>query len=198
LSDKLLIKGTYNPHEVEEKIMNYWETNKIYELIKAKSIKQKSFFNFIDGPPYPSGEIPHIGTAWNKSLKDTVLRYKRMKGFNVNDTPGYDCHGLPIEVKVEQKLGVSVKKDIEEKIGVEKFIEECKRFAINNLTAMTKWFKELGVFMDWDNPYLTFKNEYIEAEWWLVKKAEENGLLDSEHRVVYWCPRCSTTLAEYE
>lgn len=198
LSDKLLIKGTYNPHEVEEKIMNYWETNKIYEIIKAKSIKKKLFFNFIDGPPYPSGEIPHIGTAWNKSLKDAVLRYKRMKGFNVNDTPGYDCHGLPIEVKVEQKLGVSVKKDIEEKIGVDKFIEECKRFAINNLTAMTKWFKELGVFMDWDNPYLTFKNEYIEAEWWLVKKAEENGLLDSEHRVVYWCPRCSTTLAEYE
>jgi len=192
------LTGNYDPHRVEEAVKNYWEEARIYKLVKKKAESSPRLFNFIDGPPYPSGDIPHIGTAWNKSLKDAVLRYRRMKGFNVNDTPGYDCHGLPIEVKVEQKLGVKVKKEIEERIGVDKFIEECKRFALNNLTAMTKWFKELGVFMDWDNPYLTFKNEYIEAEWWLVKKAEEKGLLESEYRVVYWCPRCSTTLAEYE
>ncbi|MEM3993615.1 MAG: isoleucine--tRNA ligase [Desulfurococcaceae archaeon] len=198
MSSKLVIKGAYDPHEVEDKIKKYWEENNIYELIKAESNKNALFFNFIDGPPYPSGDIPHIGTAWNKSLKDAILRYMRMKGYRVNDTPGYDCHGLPIEVKVEQKLGIRFKREIEEKVGVDKFVNECKRFALSNLNAMSKWFKELGVFMDWNHPYLTLRDEYIESEWWLIKQAEKRGLLESEYRVVYWCPRCSTTLAEYE
>lgn len=193
-----LLQGGYKPREVEEKVLRFWESMNIYRLVKKENESHAKRFNFIDGPPYPSGEIPHIGTAWNKTLKDAVLRYKRMKGFRVYDIPGYDCHGLPIEVKVEQKLGVSVKKEIEEKIGVERFIEECKRLALSNARAMTKWFKELGVFMDWDNPYLTLRDEYIEAEWWLIKKAHEAGLLEEEYRVVHWCPRCSTTLAEYE
>lgn len=192
------LEGRYEPHKVEGVTLAFWENERIYDLVKQRNSRADKRFNFIDGPPYPSGDVPHLGTAWNKSLKDAVLRYKRMRGYRVYDVPGYDCHGLPIEVKVEQKLGIKVKKEIEQRIGVEKFVEECKRLAINNLTAMTKWFKELGVFMDWDNPYLTLRDEYIEAEWWLVKKADEAGLLDKEERVVYWCPRCSTTLAEYE
>lgn len=196
--DKPLLTGYYEPHRVEDYVLKFWEINKIYESIKTRNRSGPRLFNFIDGPPYPSGDVPHIGTAWNKSLKDSILRYKRMKGYRVNDTPGYDCHGLPIEVKVEQKLNIKYKREIEEKIGVDKFIEECKRFAMNNLNAMTRWFKELGVFMDWDNPYLTLTNEYIEAAWWLIKQADRQGLLESELRVVYWCPRCSTTLAEYE
>jgi len=194
LEFKWRLEGGYEPHRVEELVKEYWETSGVYKLVKEKSEKNNVFFNFIDGPPYPSGDVPHIGTAWNKALKDAVLRFKRMKGFRVNDKPGYDCHGLPIEVKVEQKLGVRFKKEIEEKIGIDRFVEECKKFALSNLSAMTHWFKELGVFMDWNNPYLTLRDEYIEAEWWLIKKAEEQGLLDSEYRVVYWCPRCSTTL----
>ena len=192
------VEGHYIPHDVEEWVKRFWEKERVYELVKKASLESSKKFLFIDGPPYPSGDIPHIGTAWNKALKDTILRYYRMKGYNVYDKPGYDCHGLPIEVKVEQKLGVRVKKEIEERIGVENFINECKRFALNNISSMTKWFKELGVFMDWDNPYLTLRDEYIEAGWWLIKKADEKGLLDNEYRVVYWCPRCSTTLAEYE
>ncbi len=192
------LTGQYNPHRVEEWVKEFWRENKIYELVKKKNMECKKKFLFIDGPPYPSGDVPHIGTAWNKCLKDVVLRFYRMRGYRVYDKPGYDCHGLPIEVKVEQRLGTRVKRDIETKIGVERFIEECKRFALGNLDSMTKWFKELGVFMDWDNPYLTLRDEYIEAEWWLIKKASEKGLLDREYRVVYWCPRCSTTLAEYE
>jgi len=198
MASEWVLKGVYRPHEVEEKVLEYWEKNSVYSLVKKENEKQSRRFNFIDGPPYPSGDIPHIGTAWNKTLKDAVLRYKRMKGFRVYDKPGYDCHGLPIEVKVEQKIGVRVKKEIEERIGVERFVEECKRLALTNAQAMTRWFKELGVFMDWDDPYLTLKDEYIEAEWWLIKRAHEAGLLEEEYRVVHWCPRCSTTLAEYE
>ncbi len=192
------VEGHYVPHDVEEWVKEFWDKERVYELVKKASLESSKKFLFIDGPPYPSGDVPHVGTAWNKALKDTILRYYRMKGYNVYDKPGYDCHGLPIEVKVEQKLGVRVKKEIEERIGVENFINECKRFALNNISSMTKWFKELGVFMDWDNPYLTLRDEYIEAGWWLIKKADEKGLLDNEYRVVYWCPRCSTTLAEYE
>lgn len=192
------LKGQYDPHKVEEWVKRFWDENQIYRLVKEKSDRSMLRFNFIDGPPYPSGDVPHIGTAWNKTLKDIVLRYKRMRGYNVFDRPGYDCHGLPIEVKVEQKLGVKVKREIEEKIGVDKFVNECKKLVFNNIKSLTKWFKELGVFMDWENPYLTLRDEYIEAGWWLIKKAAEQGLLDREERVVYWCPRCSTTLAEYE
>ncbi|MCD6301843.1 MAG: isoleucine--tRNA ligase [Staphylothermus sp.] len=192
------ISGQYNQFKVEEWVKKFWEENEVYRLVKEKSLKSPVKFNFIDGPPYPSGDVPHIGTAWNKTLKDVVLRYKRMRGYNVFDIPGYDCHGLPIEVKVEQKLGIKVKREIEERLGVDRFVNECKKLALTNLQSLTKWFKEIGVFMDWENPYLTLKDEYIEAGWWLIKKADEQGLLEREQRVVYWCPRCSTTLAEYE
>ncbi len=192
------VSGRYDAKKIEEEVKQFWEANKVYEKVREKTGRSDKVFNFIDGPPYPSGDIPHIGTAWNKTLKDVILRYKRMNGYRVFDRPGYDCHGLPIEVKVEQKLGVRVKREIEEKIGVDRFINECRELALNNLKSMTKWFRELGVFMDWENPYLTLTDDYIEAGWWLVKKAAEQGLLTTEERVVYWCPRCSTTLAEYE
>lgn len=196
---KWSLEGAYNPHSVEDAVLKYWEENKIYSLVKAKSSKSTRVFRFVDGPPYPSSDVPHVGTALNKVLKDCVLRFWRMRGYRVEgDRPGYDCHGLPIEVKVEQQLGVKSKREIEERIGVENFIEKCRNFALSNARAMTRWFKELGVFMDWENPYYTITNEYISAAWWLVKRAEELGLLDVEYRVVYWCPRCATTLAEYE
>lgn len=191
LSDK------YIPQDVENWVKNFWITNRIYEKIKEMDSKRGCEFRFVDGPPYANSDIPHIGHAWNKTLKDIVLRYKRMCGYRVFDKPGYDCHGLPIEVKVEEKLGIKFKKQIEE-IGVERFIEECKKLVLRNASSMTKWFMELGVFMDWNNPYLTITNEYIEKGWFLIKKVDEEGLLKEEYKVVYWCPRCSTTLAEYE
>jgi isoleucyl-tRNA synthetase len=191
------VKGQYDPHRVEEKVKKFWEENQVYSKVKSWRQGRPRFW-FIDGPPYPSSDVPHAGTAWNKVLKDAVLRYRRMRGYDVYDKPGYDCHGLPIEVAVEKKLGIRVKREIEERIGVERFIEECKKLVTANIAGLTRWFKELGVFMDWSNPYLTMTDDYIEAAWWLVKKAYEMGLLDLDYRVVYWCPRCSTTLAEYE
>ncbi len=191
------VRGHYEPHSVEEEVKRFWSANKIYEKVKAWRRGAPRFW-FIDGPPYPSSDVPHAGTAWNKVLKDAILRYKRMAGFDVYDRPGYDCHGLPIEVAVERRLGIRVKKEIESRLGVERFVEECKRLVFDNIKGLTKWFQELGVFMDWSNPYLTLTDDYIEAAWWLVKRAHEQGLLELDYRVVYWCPRCSTTLAEYE
>ncbi len=191
------VEGRYDPKVVEEWVKKFWSDVNAYGLIKEFS-RGRPRFRFLDGPPYPSSDMPHAGTALNKVLKDSVLRFWRLRGFDVIDIPGYDCHGLPIEVAVEKKLGIKVKREIVEKVGVDKFIEECKRFAKGNLESMTKWFKELGVFMDWNRPYITMDDRYIEAEWWFVKRAWERGLLAREYRVVYWCPRCSTTLAEYE
>jgi len=191
-----LLDKKYSPKEFEPKILSYWTENRIYEKIRVNRGKPKYYF--LDGPPYPSSDIPHIGTAWNKIMKDVVIRFHRMKGYATWDQPGYDTHGLPIEVAVEKKLGLMSKRDIEEKLGVEKFVSECKELAYRNSIEMSRHFWELGVSMDWANPYYTFKNEYIEASWWLIKKAHEKGLLDRGLKVVWWCPRCETVLADYE
>ena len=150
----------------------------------------------MDGPPYTTGRI-HLGTAWNKIIKDSVLRYRSMNGYDLMDRPGWDMHGLPIEVKVESILGFKNKKDIEE-YGVARFTEECKKFAIDNMHQMTGQFKRLGVWMDWDDPYMTLKSEYIEAAWWAIKQAYDKHLLERGLRNVNWCPRCETAIADSE
>jgi isoleucyl-tRNA synthetase len=186
----------YDAKKCEQEIQTWWEESGTYEKVKQLRSESKPWY-FLDGPPYASGAI-HIGTAWNKIIKDVVLRYKGMCGFNVLRQPGWDCHGLPIEVKVEEKLGVGTKKDIEQKIGIKQFIEQCKQWALDHVTLMTKQFKRLGVWMDWDNPYVTITNDYIESAWWTLKRAKERGLLQKDLRVIHWCPRCETALAEHE
>jgi len=186
----------YDAKKFETEVHARWQANNIYEKVKLAHIKDPTWF-FLDGPPYASGAI-HLGTAWNKIIKDAIIRYKTMRGLNVRRQPGWDCHGLPIEVKVEEKLGVKSKKDIEQVIGVEKFIDECKRWALEHVDIMTKQFKRLGVWMDWDTPYITITNDYIESAWWTIKRAHEKGLMQKDMRVIHWCPRCETALAEHE
>jgi len=185
----------YDFSEIEGRIQNLWKEQKLYEKT-VEHRKDGQDFYFIDGPPYTSGNI-HLGTAWNKTLKDTVIRYLRMNRFNVRDQAGFDMHGLPIEVQVEKTLNIQNKKDIEE-YGIEKFIETCRKFAVENKDRMTGQFKELGVWLDWENPYTTITNEYVEAAWWTLKKAQEKDLLTQAERVLPWCPRCETALAEAE
>ncbi len=191
-----LITGAYNPKEIEKSIAQWWNKNKIYVKAKKNRRKGRKFY-FLDGPPYVTNQ-PHVGTAWNKVMKDLVIRFRRMQGYDVRDQPGYDCHGLPIEVRVEEMLGVKTKKEIEEKIGVGRFIKECKKFAVKFEKIQTAIFKELGIWMDWDSPYLTYLDKYIESVWWTLKKVDEGGLLDRGLRIVHWCPRCETALAGYE
>lgn len=186
----------YNPSKVEEQILKFWQENKTYEKVKKMRENGKPYF-FLDGPPYVTGYI-HLGTAWNKTLKDLYIRHLRMKGYNVRDQPGWDMHGLPIEVLVEQKLGIKHKKEIETKIGMKRFLDECKKFALENLKIMEGQFKRLGVWMDWENPYRTINPEYMESEWWTIKQAWEKGLIEKDYRVVHWCPRCETALADHE
>ncbi len=191
------LEEAYDPHKVEDYVHKFWDENSIYLKVKEKSSKSKKKYYFLDGPPYPSSNTFHIGTAWNKTIKDSMIRFFRMKGYNVWDKPGYDTHGLPIEVKIEKELGLKTKKDIL-KIGIDKFVQRCMEFAKRNVEGLTEGFKDLGVFMDWEHPYLTFKDDYIESGWWMIKRAHEQGLLEKDLLVHHWCPRCETTLADYE
>ncbi|MCX8178758.1 MAG: isoleucine--tRNA ligase [Candidatus Aenigmarchaeota archaeon] len=181
--------------KMELEIKAFWEKNKIQSKARKRNSGKKKFY-FLDGPPYATGYI-HIGTAWNKIIKDSYLRYRRMKGYDVWDRPGYDTHGLPIENKVEQKLGLRSKSDIE-KMGIENFNKECRKFATQFIDIMNKQFEDLGAWMDWDKPYLTLDNQYIEGAWHTFKVGFEKGLLYKDIYPVHVCTRCETAVAYNE
>ena len=181
--------------EIEKEITAYWQKNSI----EKKSItinKGKPRFYFLDGPPYATGSI-HMGTAWNKIIKDYYIRFLRMSGYNVWVQPGYDTHGLPIENKVEKKLNLKNKDEIE-KLGIEKFNSECKKFATEHIGTMNKQFQNLGVWMDWDNPYLTLDNSYIEGAWHTFKVGYKKGFLYKGIYPVHVCSHCATAVAYNE
>jgi len=185
----------YKPQDNEQAVLAFWEKEKIYQQLRERNAGKKPFY-YLDGPPYTTGRI-HIGHAWGKALRDSILRYKRMAGFDVWDKPGFDMHGLPIEVQVEKELGIKDKREIFT-YGVASFIKKCKEFALANMTPMIKDFQRLGVWLDWDSPYMTIKNEYIEGVWWALAEAHRKGLLYKGKRVMTWSPKSATALAKHE
>ncbi len=189
------VDDQYDPDAVEDAVFEYWDEVDAYEKTKQHRADGEDFF-FVDGPPYTSGAA-HMGTTWNKTLKDAYIRYKRMCGYNITDRPGYDMHGLPIETKVEEKLGFENKKDIEA-FGEENFIDECKQFANEQLEGLQSDFKSFGVWMDWDDPYKTVDPEYMEAAWWGFSKAHDRDLVEQGKRSISQCPRCETAIANNE
>ena len=189
------ITAKYNAEKIEKKVTQFWDDSDAYLKTRERRKSGKRLF-FVDGPPYTTGHI-HLGTAWNKIIKDSILRYYSMNNRYILERPGWDMHGLPIEVKVEGLLGFKSKKDIES-FGVENFIEKCKSFALTQKQAMTEQFQRLGVWMQWDDPYMTLKDNYIEAAWWTLKQAHEKALLEVGKRSVNWCPRCETAIADSE
>jgi len=189
------VSDQYDPEDVEDRVFSYWDDVDAYEQTVEHRADGESFF-FVDGPPYTSGAA-HMGTTWNKTLKDAYIRYLRMQGYDVTDRPGYDMHGLPIETKVEEELGFESKKDIQE-FGEDAFIEECKRFADDNLEGLQSDFQSFGVWMDWDDPYKTVDPSYMEAAWWAFSEVHDNGLVERGKRSISQCPRCETAIANNE
>jgi isoleucyl-tRNA synthetase len=185
----------YDFKNSEQEIREYWKKKKVIETLRKRNKSGKKFY-FLDGPPYTSGKI-HLGTAWNQVLKDEILRYKRMRGFNVWDRGGYDMHGLPTENAVQKKLGIKEKTEIE-KFGIDKFVNECKDFSLKMLKQMNQDFDRLAVSLDHEDPYMPITPEFIEGEWWLIKKAHEKGRLYRGKKVVTWCQNCETALAKHE
>lgn len=188
-----LEKGTVN--EVEEKqILKWKEMDILNKTIKNR--KDCENFVFYDGPAYANG-FPGVHHMLAKILKDAVCKYKTMKGFKVDRKVGWDTHGLPTEVNVEKLLGFKDKKDIEE-YGVEKFNAECKRNVRMNEKEFVRLTDRMGQFIDTDNAYITFKNEYIESEWWILKQFFDAGLVYHSHKILPYCPRCGTELSTHE
>lgn len=185
----------YDAVNQEPEILDFWKKGGIYEKSNAKNKGKKKFY-FLDGPPYTSGKV-HLGTAWNKALKDCVLRYKRMRGYDVWDRAGYDMHGLPTEQAVEKNLGLKHKDEIPN-YGVANFVNACREFAIANMLSMNNDFKRIGAWMDFDNPYQSVQNSYMEGEWWLIKRAYENKRLYEGEKTMHWCASCATSLAKHE
>ena len=186
----------YDPHKVEEEILEFWEKNKIPEEIVKFDPKKKKFY-LLDGPPYVNG-VPHVGHVKTTTTKDIISKLKTMQGYAVWYQPGFDTHGLPIENVVEKKLGIKSKKDIERHVGVERFMEECKKLAEGNEKVWLRIYKRLGAWRGWLKPYMTFKRYYLESAWWTIKRVYENGMLVLGEKPVFWCPHCETTLAGYE
>jgi isoleucyl-tRNA synthetase len=175
----------------EKNIKQFWEENNIPNKVRER--KTDNHYYFIDGPPYASGKI-HLGTAMNRILKDIIYRYKRQQGYQVLDIPGFDCHGVPIERKVQKKHDLKSKEDIE-KYGVEKFIQECHKFATEHIGEMSKDIYDLGQWMDWKKPYKTLDQKYMLSAWWTFKQAFLKGLLYSGKYPIYVCPECETSVS---
>ena len=167
-----------------------WNENGLYEKVIEKNAG-KPLYVLHDGPPYANGDI-HLGTALNKVLKDIIVRYKNLNGFKSPYIPGWDTHGLPIELKALKKLGVS--KDIP---PVE-LRKHCKEFALHYVDTQREEFKRLGVIGDWEHPYLTLKPEFEAKQIELFGAMANKGYIYKGLKPVYWCPTCDTALAEAE
>ncbi|MFR4582581.1 isoleucine--tRNA ligase [Clostridium cadaveris] len=181
--------------DIEKDILNLW---------KEEDVIQKNFdlneggeyFTFYDGPPTANGK-PHIGHVLTRVMKDLIPRYKVMKGYKVLRKAGWDTHGLPVELEIEKKLGISGKEHIEG-YGVEKFIGQCKDSVFTYSSMWKNMSEQIGYWIDMDNPYVTYHNEYIESVWWALKQMWDKGLLYEGHKVMPYCPRCGTALSSHE
>ena len=179
--------------ENEKKYIDFW--NEISILNKSID-KGDKYWVFYDGPAFANG-FPGLHHMVAKNLKDIVCKYKTMQGYKVIRKIGWDTHGLPIENHVEKKMGFKTKKDIEA-FGIENFNKECRKSVRENEAAFTDLTHKMGQFIDTENPYLTYKNEYIETEWWILKKFFDEGLFYEGTKVTPYCPRCGTGLASHE
>jgi len=180
---------------MERKVAKLWEEKDIIKKSFARN-EGKEYFSFYDGPPTANG-MPHVGHIETRVMKDIIPRYKVMKGYKVIRKAGWDTHGLPVELEIEKKLGISGKQQIEE-YGVEKFVKECKESVFTYVRLWEEMTNKVGYWVDMENPYVTYHNEYIESVWWALKQMWEKGLLYEGHKVMPYCPRCGTALSSHE
>lgn len=188
----------YRPLELEQEIRRFWQTNRTqWRLAKLREERNQGVLGYVEGPPTLNG-VPHIGHARGRVMKDLRYRWKTMQGYYIPFWSGWDCQGLPVELEVERQLGVKNKRELLEKVGMEKFIQECKKTIEKYHEAWVDADKKLAVFIDQDNAYFTYKDEYIEREWQILKRAWDQGLLEEGHYVVAYCPGCQTSLSSTE
>ena len=180
-----------NLSQKEPGILDYWKEINLYQLIQNKN-KGKTSFNLHDGPPYANGPI-HLGHTVNKILKDIIIKTKNFSGYSAPYVPGWDCHGLPIELNVEKKYG-KAKKDL----SIDEFRLRCRDYANQQIAIQKKDFIRLGVLGDWENPYKSMDFEFEANIVRALGKVIEAGHLSRGFKPVYWCENCASALAEAE
>ncbi|PIS05011.1 MAG: isoleucine--tRNA ligase, partial [Candidatus Buchananbacteria bacterium CG10_big_fil_rev_8_21_14_0_10_42_9] len=179
----------------EEAILTFWQKNKIFEKSVEMRPAKRSYV-FYDGPPFATG-TPHYGHLPASFIKDVVPRFWTMRGHRVERRWGWDCHGLPIENIVEQELNLKTKKDIE-KLGIKKFNQTARDLVLRYADEWQKVIPRLGRWVDMENSYKTMDLEYMDSVWWVFKQLWDKGLVFQEHRSMHICPRCETTLSNFE
>jgi isoleucyl-tRNA synthetase len=175
----------------EPEILKFWDKKTIFSTL-AKSRKGKPKFILHDGPPYANGDI-HVGHTLNKVLKDIIVRYKNMTGYDAYFVPGWDCHGQPIEHQVEKQLGEKKKS-----ISLVELRSRCRQYALKFVQRQKKEFQRLGIIGDWDNPYLTLDYEYEATNVSVFSKLYQEGRIYKGRKPIHWCFNCHTALAEAE
>ncbi len=179
----------------EKETLAFWNENHVFE--KSLDLRKgDKTYTFYDGPPTANGK-PHIGHVLTRVIKDMIPRYRCMKGYDVPRKAGWDTHGLPVELEVEKLLGLNGKEQIEE-YGMEPFIEKCKESVWKYKGMWEDFSGTVGFWADMDDPYVTYHNDYIESEWWALKKIWERDLLYKGFKIVPYCPRCGTPLSTHE
>ena len=181
--------------EIEKQISAKWQEEKVLEKSIANRDETNNFV-FYDGPATANG-MPGIHHMLSKLLKDVFCKYKTMQGFRVLRKVGWDTHGLPVEVQVEKELGFSGKGDIES-YGIKEFNQKCRESVMKNENSFRDFTNKMGQFIDLEDPYITYDNNYIETEWWILKKYFDAGLVYDGLKILPYCPRCGTGLASHE
>lgn len=190
------VSSTVNLAQIEEEILKFWQEHKIFEKSVESKPKEKEW-TFLDGPPFVTG-LPHYGSLSSSIPKDLFPRYYTMKGYRVRRVWGWDGHGLPIENKVETKLNIKRKKDIEDSVGIKKFIDECYGY-VNEVSGEWEWYIDhIGRWVDFKNAYKTWDLPYMESVMWVFKQMFELGFIYKGLRVSLFCPHCSTPISNFE
>lgn len=184
-----------DPSRREGAVLEFWEASRAF----SRSVESRSGrprYVFYEGPPTANGR-PHIGHLLARLHKDLFPRYHTLRGRYVGRKAGWDCHGLPVEIEVEKALGISTKAEIEG-YGVEAFVAKCKESVQKYIRAWEDMIRRLGFWIDLDNPYVTYSDDYIETLWWSLKEIHARGLLYQGHKILPYCPRCGTSLSSHE
>ena len=186
------LENNPNFSKIQEEILENWDKNSTFK--KSLQNKDKGYVSFFDGPPFPTGK-PHHGTVLVSFIKDMIARYKTMNGYSVPRVWGWDCHGLPVETQVEKILEINDKKEIESKIGIDKFNDECKNVVSTNNDSWREYVKEMCRWVDYDNAYKTMNVDFMESVLWAFKESYNKGLIYQDYRVTPYCYRCETALS---
>jgi len=189
------VDTTYNFPEMEERIIAFWEREKVFERSLQRPAPAGNFV-FYEGPP-TANALPHPGHVLTRVVKDVFPRYRTMRGYHVSRKAGWDTHGLPVEIEVEKELGFTGKQDIE-KFGIEEFNRKCLESVRRYEKEWRKISNRIGFWLNYDDAYFTFTNQYIESVWWLLRQIWDKGLLYKGHKIVPYCYRCGTPLSSHE